>query len=199
MISPLVERALRFAAQAHAAQRRKADNTPYIAHPVAVAMMLQQLGCADTVVAAALLHDTVEDTPVTQAQIAAEFGPEVAGLVAACTEPDKALAWERRKAHTIAEARTAPLPVRLILAADKLHTLRQMQALEQARGAAAWATFRRDKPRQAWFYGELACALRADGVDAAVAPLFDALDALVAAVFGDGAVDVPTATDLAEG
>ena len=69
----LVDRAIGFAARAHEGQRRKTGNVPFIAHPVGVAMLLLEMGCADEVVAAGLLHDTVEDTKVSIDDIRQQF------------------------------------------------------------------------------------------------------------------------------
>lgn len=79
-----------FAANAHAGVTRKWTNgEPYVNHPARVAAMLAGLGFPDEVVAAAFLHDVVEDTPVTNADLAAEFGSTVAALVAEVTDPNE--------------------------------------------------------------------------------------------------------------
>lgn len=78
----------RFAAAAHAGQVRKGSQQPYIVHPEAVAEILRRIGVDDpTILAAALLHDMVENSPTTLADIAARFGEDVAGLVAELTRP----------------------------------------------------------------------------------------------------------------
>src|SRR5688572_2066454 len=79
----LESRARGFAERAHAAigQRRKYTGEPYIVHPIAVAELVRSVPHTPEMIAAALLHDVVEDTPVTLAQIEAEFGPVVADLV----------------------------------------------------------------------------------------------------------------------
>ena len=83
----LVRKAHAFAAKAHAGVFRKWSGEPYIEHPERVAARLAAMGFPAEVVAAAFLHDVVEDTPVSGAEIAAEFGPEVAALVAEVTKP----------------------------------------------------------------------------------------------------------------
>lgn len=80
----LVEQAFCFAKKAHADQKRKSGE-PYIAHPLAVAKILMELGMDAATVAAGLLHDVVEDTKITTPQIEAEFGPDVAMLVQGVT------------------------------------------------------------------------------------------------------------------
>lgn len=82
----LVRRARAFAAAAHAGHTRKYTGEPYIVHPIAVSETLAELGHPDEVVAAALLHDVVEDCGVALETIAAEFGPGVAALVEQVTD-----------------------------------------------------------------------------------------------------------------
>ncbi|MBY4641729.1 HD domain-containing protein [Gluconacetobacter entanii] len=84
----LTSRAAAFAAVAHGKinQRRKYTDEPYIVHPWRVARTVRQAGARDEVVAAAWLHDVVEDTPVTLVEIEAEFGPDVAALVEMVTD-----------------------------------------------------------------------------------------------------------------
>src|SRR5438309_5224597 len=120
----MLDRAIEVAAKAHRNQVRKGTDIPYIAHPYAVGMMLAQAGCPDEVIAAGILHDTVEDTPLTLEEIRQEFGDKVASIVEGCSEPDKSASWEVRKAHTLEYMRTAPWEVRVVACADKLYNLR---------------------------------------------------------------------------
>ncbi len=114
--SELVAEALEFAYQAHAGQRRKGDDTPYADHPIEVAHLLHEEGFDETVVAAGLLHDVVEDTIVTLAEIWARFGPEVAGLVETATE-DKAIRdYAERKAQHREKVRAVGTPAAAIFA-----------------------------------------------------------------------------------
>ena len=85
----LVRTAFYFAEKAHDGQQRKYTGEPYIVHPLAVASLVTFAGGSDEAVAAALLHDVVEDTDVTNAEIAEEFGMDVAGLVAEVTDVSK--------------------------------------------------------------------------------------------------------------
>ena len=87
-MSDIVERALAFATAAHASidQRRKYTNDPYIVHPIAVSEIVAGTGARPAMIAAALLHDVVEDTPVTLPEIEAAFGGEVASLVEQLTD-----------------------------------------------------------------------------------------------------------------
>src|SRR3954447_26837434 len=86
LMTPDLERALRWAAVCHGGQVRKGGGVPYVQHVVAVAMILDRLGFGDEVVIAGLLHDVVEDTAATLDQVRAQFGDEVARMVEACSE-----------------------------------------------------------------------------------------------------------------
>ena len=116
--TPLVRRAYAFAARAHCGQRRK-DGQAYISHPVRVARLLAALGYDEDVLAAALLHDVVEDTAVTLEEIRATFGPRVALLVDYVSE-DPALSGAERKVAYRERVRLAPRDARAICAADKV-------------------------------------------------------------------------------
>lgn len=105
----IVTRALIFATRGHGSQQRKYTGEPYIVHPIEVMMLVRAHAGTPQMQAAALLHDVVEDTPVTLDEIEREFGGEIALLVAGMTEP----AWEgnrsKRKALECARlAATAP-------------------------------------------------------------------------------------------
>jgi GTP pyrophosphokinase len=86
--SELVERAYAVAARVHEGQKRK-NGEPYITHPVAVATILAELGMTPSTLAAALLHDTVEDTPYSLTELRHEFGEEISRLVDGVTKFDK--------------------------------------------------------------------------------------------------------------
>jgi guanosine-3',5'-bis(diphosphate) 3'-pyrophosphohydrolase len=114
-------RAAHFSADKHRDQRRKGvRNTPYINHPLEVADRLNRIaGVEDaTILAAAILHDTIEDTETTEAELAREFGREVAALVAELTE-DKEPHWTVRKRHEIDSAPGLSPAAKLIKLSDK--------------------------------------------------------------------------------
>jgi len=158
----LFDKTLIFAARAHESGYRKGTDIPYIIHPVGVAMILLEASASDEVIAAALLHDVVEDTDITPAQIEQEFGPEIAQLVRSVSEPDRDAPWEDRKQHTIDKLRYAPLPVKLLACADKLHNIRSIARDHAELGDAVWDRFNRGKEEQAWYYRNLAQSLPFD-------------------------------------
>lgn len=158
----LIDSALIFAAKAHAKQRRKSTDVPYIIHPVGVMMVLVE--CSETdpeLLAAALLHDTVEDTGVTLAELRAHFGNRVAEIVDGCSEPDKGESWEHRKEHTIHFLKTAPRDIALVSAADKLHNVRSMIMDYAVLNDALWARFKRGRTEIAWYYRSVLESLQA--------------------------------------
>jgi len=114
----LVRRAYAFAEAAHRGQRRK-DDRAFIAHPVHVARLLAARGYDEEVVAAALLHDVVEDTAVTLAEIREHFGARVAQLVECVTENPELPTPERKRAYREV-LRHSPDAARAICAADKV-------------------------------------------------------------------------------
>lgn len=181
--SSLIDRAIAFAARAHLGQRRKAGDVPYIAHPIAVAMILLKMGCEETVVAAALLHDTVEDTDATLEEVRDAFGEEVAGIVAGVTEPTNGRKWETRKQHLIATLRDAPLPVKLVAAADKYHNLIHTLHNQQKREVNVWERFSRGPEQQAWYYRNVTESILTNVAHPEEYPIFDALIRMVDKIF----------------
>jgi (p)ppGpp synthase/HD superfamily hydrolase len=105
----LIKKASRFATWAHASidQRRKYTNEPYIVHPAAVARLVSEITDDEAMIAAAWLHDVVEDTPVTLDEIRAEFGDDVASLVSDLTAASKPEDGNRRTRKAIDLEHTA--------------------------------------------------------------------------------------------
>jgi guanosine-3',5'-bis(diphosphate) 3'-pyrophosphohydrolase len=117
----LVIQAAHFAADKHRDQRRKGvRNTPYINHPLEVAERLNRVaGIEDpTVLAAAILHDTIEDTETTQAELERVFGKTIAELVVELSDP-VGLTWQARKRHEIDHAQHLSPTAKMIKLADK--------------------------------------------------------------------------------
>ena len=133
---PLLMRAADTAARAHAGQRRKGGDVPYVTHVVGVARLVAEDGWEASVVAAALLHDVVEDSATSVAEIEAAFGEEVAALVAALTDAEdiSALPRPERKRRQAAHIAGAPASARAIKIADQTSNLRDL-----ARLPAGWA------------------------------------------------------------
>ncbi len=127
----LVQRAYEVAEAKHRGQTRRSGD-PYITHPLAVTTILAELGMDTTTLAAALLHDTVEDTGYTLDALRAEFGPEVAHLVDGVTKLDKVKFGEAAEAETIRKMVVAMAKdprVLVIKLADRLHNMRTLRFL----------------------------------------------------------------------
>lgn len=130
-------RAYETAEQAHQGQRRKSGE-PYILHPVAVASVVADMGLDDVSIAAALLHDAVEDTALELIQIQTEFGHDVATIVDGVTKLDRVrfATKEAQQAATLRKmlvAMASDLRVLLIKLADRLHNMRTIGALRPAK------------------------------------------------------------------
>jgi GTP diphosphokinase / guanosine-3',5'-bis(diphosphate) 3'-diphosphatase len=130
----VLERAFEVAARAHAGQKRKSGD-PYITHPVAVAAILAELGMTPPTLAAALLHDTVEDTDYTLDQLRKDFGDEVTMLVDGVTKLDKVTYGDAAQAETVRKmvvAMSRDIRVLVIKLADRLHNARTWRYVPQA-------------------------------------------------------------------
>lgn len=152
LMKNMIEKAMQFAAVKHDGHYRKDSEIPYITHPVGVAMILQKIKAPDEVVAAGILHDTLEDTNTTANELMEHFGEKVLQLVIAASEPDKSLPWEDRKQHTIDSISSMTPDEILVITADKLHNIRSIQADLNENGESVWGRFNRGKREQSWYY-----------------------------------------------
>ncbi|SFZ86671.1 HD domain-containing protein [Devosia enhydra] len=145
MGSWLEERALAFATAAHGAidQRRKYTGEPYIVHPIAVAELVRSVPHTEAMIAAALLHDVVEDTPVTIEEIEAEFGNDVGELVGWLTDVSQLQDGNRavRKRKDLEHSARAPAEAKTIKLADLIDNTRTIRAMDPA----FWRVYRREK------------------------------------------------------
>ncbi|WP_328824019.1 HD domain-containing protein [Planococcus glaciei] len=178
----LIDHAIGFAAFKHAGQVRKGTSIPYISHPFAVGMMLQQAGESEEVVAAGILHDTLEDTAATEEEIRTVFGEQVLLLVKAASEPDKSRPWEDRKRHTVSKLAGSSREELAIIVADKLHNLRSIRLDLEETGEEVWNRFNRGKEQQEWYYRGIVNALISRHGELAMA---EELKEEVARVFGN--------------
>ena len=126
-----IRRAYEFAARAHAGQRRK-NGDPYVTHVIAAAEITVEMGLDEDSIVAALLHDTVEDTPVTHEMIAKQFGTTVADLVEGVTKLTRVQLVSKEEAQMeslrkMLMAMSKDIRVILIKMADRLHNMRTMQ------------------------------------------------------------------------
>src|SRR3954451_4803490 len=130
----LLERAYRTAEHLHRNQTRKSGD-PFITHPLAVTTILADIGMTEPTLVAALLHDTVEDTPYTLDELRSDFGDEVARLVDGVTKLDKVQYGETAQAETIRKmivAMSRDIRVLVIKLADRLHNMRTVRYVKQS-------------------------------------------------------------------
>lgn len=141
--SPLVRSALEQAGADHAGQvRNGSGGMPYIEHPVTVAARLEEHGYRDEVVAAALLHDVIEDSGTTLDELREKFGEEVAGLVGALTDDEAIESYRERKAEHRERVAAADEEAAAIYGADKLTNVSTLRAAYEAEGDAVRAEFK---------------------------------------------------------
>lgn len=171
---PIVHNADRIAAAVHATQERKTGG-PYIMHPRAVARILADAGCDDVVIAAALVHDVLEDTPMTEAYLCRTLGTEVAGVVATLSE-NKSLPWEDRKRAYAQAVRAGSRTVQLISLADKIDNAHSLIAAHAREGNVVWGHFNRGREQKLLFEDMMLAVFR----DTLVSPLVDEYAQLVA-------------------
>jgi (p)ppGpp synthase/HD superfamily hydrolase len=140
--SELIREALEMAEEAHSGQTRNGSGgMAYIHHPVAVAELLAAHGFDESTVAAALLHDVVEDSEASTDDIAAAFGQRVADLVAALTEDETIEPFERRKDEHRRHVEAAGREALAIYAADKLSNIRVLRRALAKEGESAGEEF----------------------------------------------------------
>ena len=124
---PVTGDALEYAAARHTGQHRSGDRAPFILHPLEVAQLLRGRDYPDEVVAAGVLHDVIEDAGVGQHEITRRFGPRVAELVGAVTEPSSEGSYGERKARLRDAISRADPDAVAIYAADKVAKLRELR------------------------------------------------------------------------
>ena len=124
---PITRDALEFAAARHTGQKRSSDQAPFILHPLEVAQLLRGRDYPDEVVAAGVLHDVIEDAGVSREELTERFGPRVAELVRAVSEPSPAGSYGERKARLREAVSQAQPDAVAIYAADKVAKLRELR------------------------------------------------------------------------
>ena len=165
----LLTEAVVFAARAHAGQARKGTDVPYIVHPMEAAAVCAGLTDDQEVLAAAVLHDVVEDAGVTVGEIEERFGGRVAAIVAGESEDKReslppAQTWKLRKLEDIEHLKRAgDVGVRMVCLGDKLSNIRSIQRDYEVLGDALWQRFNQKDPAEhAWYYSASADVLEGD-------------------------------------
>ena len=162
----LLDRAIIFAVQAHAGTERRGKGFPYIVHPMEAMEIVATITPDQELLAAAALHDTVEDTDVTVEEIRAQFGDRIASLVAAesdempegVSEEDS---WHARKKAAIDRLAAASHDAKIVALGDKLSNMRAIARDYAVKGDELWKIFHASDPKDhEWHYRGLAHALK---------------------------------------
>jgi (p)ppGpp synthase/HD superfamily hydrolase len=125
-MNSLTRRARVFATRCHARQWRDDDGARFIEHPLEVAQLLRDAGCSEVVVAAGLLHDVLEDTPVSAGELRARFGADVTDLVCAVSDDAEAGSYRDRKRRLREQVRRIGGDAAVLFAADKISKVREL-------------------------------------------------------------------------
>ena len=159
----LVSEAIAFAAKAHDGMRRRKSDAPYILHPMEAAVIVGTMTSDQELIAAAVLHDVVEDAGVDISEIEDRFGKRVRELVGAETEDKRAdlppeETWRIRKEESLNALRnTEDIAVLMMWIGDKLANMRAIYRDYVAEGDAMWQRFnQKDVAQQAWYYRTIA-------------------------------------------
>jgi myo-inositol-1(or 4)-monophosphatase len=162
----LLDRAIVFAVRAHAGTERRGKGFPYIVHPMEAVEIVATMTPDQELLAAAALHDTVEDTDVTVEQIRDEFGDRIASLVAAESDIEvndisREESWHVRKQAAIDRLAAASRDAKMVALGDKLSNMRAIARDYAMQGDALWNLFRvKERKDHEWHYRGLADSLR---------------------------------------
>lgn len=185
MNTDLVDKAIVFATQAHHGTERRGKGFPYIIHPLEAMSIVATITNDPDLLAAAVLHDTIEDTEVTYDDIKTEFSERIANLVAKETDvrtaPDgRKLTWQERKQRDMDNLRDSSREVKIVALGDKLSNMRAIARDYRTIGDDLWQIFRiKDKATHAWRYQGLRDALS----ELADTFAFQEFDSLVKEIF----------------
>ena len=159
----LVSEAIAFAVKAHDGMRRKKSDAPYILHPMEAAVIVGTMTCDQDLIAAAALHDVVEDADITIEEIERRFGKRVRELVAAETEDKRSdlppdATWRIRKEESLRVLETTDDEgILMVWLGDKLANMRSIYRDFKVEGVLMWQRFnQKDVSQQAWYYRSIA-------------------------------------------
>ena len=164
-----VERAIQYAVFAHAGTKRKGKERPYILHPIEAMTIAAGITEDEEVLAAAVLHDTIEDTPTTREDLEDRFGPRVTELVLSQSENKRegqpaTATWKVRKEESIEHMRsTDDIQAKKLYLSDKLSNIRSVYRDLERDGDPFWNKFHQNDPiEQSWYYLTIAELLKPD-------------------------------------
>ncbi len=162
----LFDRAVNFAVKAHSGTERRGKGFPYIIHLMEAVEIVATITPDQELLSAAMLHDTVEDTPVTVDDLRKEFGDRVASIVEAESDvhnegESEHESWHRRKQEAIDRLTAAPMEAKIVALGDKLSNMRAIARDYAQIGDGLWKMFHvTEKSEHEWHYRGLAHALK---------------------------------------
>jgi myo-inositol-1(or 4)-monophosphatase len=177
------DKAVKFAVDAHQGTERRCKGYPYIIHTMEAAVIVATMTNDQEILAAAILHDTVEDTDVTIEQIREQFGERVAELVQNETAPsDDNLTWREKKTAQLKQLANAPHDSKIVALGDKFSNMNGIALDYRQIGDEVWKRFHapNGKPDVEWYYRSLAEALS----ELSEAPVYQEYVKLLKEVFG---------------
>lgn len=163
--SSLLDKAIIFATTAHSGTERRGKGFPYIIHPLEAAAIVATISNDQELLAAAVLHDVVEDTPVTVEEVEELFGHRVASLVAVESDivvegKDETESWHERKQAAMERLAAADMDAKVVAMGDKLSNMRAIHEDWLRMGDEIWNRFHvKDKAAHEWHYRGLAASL----------------------------------------
>jgi (p)ppGpp synthase/HD superfamily hydrolase len=149
-----IEKALKIMMDAHKGQKKKTDKQPFILHPIQVALKVAQGGFGDTEIAAALVHDVLEDTNFPKSKLRKELGADVTNIVTSLTK-DKTLKYKEQKNKLIKNISNGDAGVRIVAIADKIVGLSSVIEQVSHKGARGWKDFDHSRDEKIWFHSNL--------------------------------------------
>ncbi|MBQ1694280.1 MAG: HD domain-containing protein [Bacteroidales bacterium] len=182
----LFDRAVNFAVKAHSGTERRGKGFPYIIHLMEAVEIVATITPDQELLSAAMLHDTVEDTPVTVDDLRKEFGDRIASIVEAESDvhnegESEHESWHRRKQEAIDRLTAAPMEAKIVALGDKLSNMRAIARDYAQIGDGLWKMFHvTEKSEHEWHYRGLAHALK----DLEVTPAYREFVYLIEEVFG---------------
>lgn len=182
----LVDKAILFATNAHHGTERRGKGFPYIIHCLEAMTIVATISRDPELLAAAVLHDTIEDTDVTINELRINFGDRITNLVIAETDmkktsDGKSLTWQERKLRDIKNLKNESRDAKIVTLGDKLSNMRAIARDYRTIGDDVWQIFRiKDKATHAWRYKGLRDALS----DLSDTFAFQEFDSLIKEVFG---------------
>ena len=186
-----VFKAIDIAVRAHNGQYRKGTRVPYICHPLNAARILAVHGYDEGLVAAAVLHDVLEDSTCSIQSLLEQFGSRIAGIVLILSNCMDAPTWMEKKKQTIIRLASADNDALRVALSDKLSNLIDIENDCSLVGDAVWERFNGSRDELAWYYGELLNLFSSRFSEYPEMQLLSDMDEIIGKIFRRNPVDGP--------